>query len=335
MTGRTDQPSQVVTEETARAPDEHVVTSDANFNSDTSPAEPAPSAATDKEGPITSDSDTGKPSQATPKRTGRNRPAERQIRKLKHKLTDADARESANATRIAELEGQVTALTDATPKSKEPLLKDFDSPAEYAKAYSKWDQAPEIAPKPKRKAAPPKPTRSDDAPPADDPPAPDKEILNFHERGKKKLGDEFVEALGEPAAVNQLMGEYMIDHDLGPEIYVHLTNNPEDAKKIFNSSTPRATKAMETLAARAAKGELDAGQEGELQIAPAPGNPADDDYVEDQDLEPPRVTRAPEPPSDTKVTGDTPAKVDPNSENMDDYAARRLKEEARKNGAIL
>ncbi len=58
---RTDQPDQVVTEETARAPDEHVVTSDANFAPDASPAEPAPSAAADKDGPTESDSDTGKP----------------------------------------------------------------------------------------------------------------------------------------------------------------------------------------------------------------------------------------------------------------------------------
>lgn len=332
MTGRTDQPDQVVTEETPRAPDEHVVTSDANFNSDASPAIPAQSAATDEsEGPITSESDTGK-AKAPPAK--RNRPAERRIRKLTDKLSAAEARDATNATRIAELEGQVTSLTDATPKPKEPKLNDFANPREYAKAYSKWEAGTEEpAPKPTRRAAP-KP-KADDPPPAATTPRPDKEILSFQERGKKKLGDEFIEALGEKTAVNQLMGEYMLDHDVGPEIYVHLANNPEEARKIYDSSVPRQIKAMDALAARGAKkGGLDVGEEGELQVAPAPANPADDDYQE-IDHEPPKVTRAPEPPKDTKVEGDSAPPVNPENESMEDYAARRAKEEARRNGALI
>ena len=337
MTTRTDQPDQVVTEETARAPDEHVVTSDAEFASDTSPAAKAPSAASDKEGPISSDSDTGTPKKQPPKRGARNSPAERRIRKLKHRLTDSEAREAANATRIAELEGQVEALTDATPKAKEPMLKDFDNPQEYAKAYSKWD-ADNAAPAPKPKAKPkPKPAAdADDTPPAKPPtPVQDSEIIGFKERGQKKLGDEFIEALGEKTAVNQLMGEFMLDHDLGPEIYVHLANNPEEARKIYDSSVPRQQKAMEALAQRGLKkGGLDVGEEGELQIAPTPDNPADDDY-EDPGHEPPKVTKAPEPPSDTTTEGASDVPVNPENESMEDYAARRAKEEARKAGRVF
>jgi hypothetical protein len=330
MTTPRDQPDQVVIEETARAPDEHVVTSDADFHAHASPAESKPSAAADKDGPITSDSDTGKPKQAPPKR---NRSAERRIKKLGDKLSAAEAKDAANATRIAELEGQVESLTDATPKPKEPMLKDFDNPREYAQAYSKWEAGNDTpAPKPKAKAAP-KPAT--DTPPAAPPKrVPDKEITDFQERGKKKLGDEFIEALGEKTAVNQLMGEYMLDHDLGPEIYVHLANNPEAARKIYDSSSPRQIKAMEQLAAKAAKGELDAGHEGELDIAPPPANPADDDY-EDPGHEPPKVTKAPEPPGDTSTGGDADVPVNPENESMDDYATRRRKEEARKAGAIL
>ena len=330
MTGRTDQPDQVVTEETPRAPDEHVVTSDANFNSDASPAVDASSAATDdSEGPITSDSDSGKPKKAPPTR---NRRAERRIKKLGDKLADAEVRDAANATRIAELEGQVTTLTDATPKPKEPMLKDFDNPQDYAKAYSKWDAAPATAPKPgKPTAAKPAPTAK---PAPVGKPAPDKEITEFTARGKKKLGDEFIEALGEQTAVNQLMGEFMIDHDLGPDIYVHLANNPDEARKIYDSSSPRAAKKMEALAAKAAKGELDVGVEGELQVDPAPANPAADDYQE-EDHEPPKVTKAPTPPSSTKNSGDSAVVANPENESMEDYALRRNKEEARKSGRLI
>jgi hypothetical protein len=329
MTTPRDQPDQVVTEETARAPDEHVVTSDANFNPDASPATPAQSAAVDdSSAPTISDSDTGKPK---PKRTGRNRPAERKISSLKRKLADSEARDADNAHRIAELEGQVETLTDATPKPKEPQLRDFDNAPQYARAHAKWEAGKEPpAPKPTRKAAPKPPTGDKPAPK----PVPDQEILDFQAKGKKKLGDEFVEALGEETPVNQLMGEYMIDHDLGPEIYVHLTNNPEEARKIFDSSAPRATRALAALAARGAKGELDAGKEGELDVAPAPANPADDDY-EDPGHEPPKVTKAPEPPTDTSAAGDAAVPVNPENESMEDYAARRNKEEARKAGRIL
>ena len=127
-----DQPDQVVTEETPRAPDEHVVTSDAEFQSDTSPAVPAQSAADDESGgPITSESDTGEEGKAPPprrKRTGRNRPAERKIRKLTDKLSAAEAREAENARRIAELESTVESLASATPKPAEPKLSDFANP---------------------------------------------------------------------------------------------------------------------------------------------------------------------------------------------------------------
>jgi hypothetical protein len=330
MTTPRDQPDQVVTEDTARAPDEHVVTSDADFNPDASPAEPVPSAAADKDGPITSESDTGKDPSTRRKRTGRNRPAERKIKKLTDKLSAAEARDVENANRIADLEGQVETLTDATPKPKEPQLRDFDNAPDYARAHAKWSAAKEPpAPKPTRKPAARPP-----ADPAKPKPVPDQEILDFQAKGKKKLGDEFVAALGEETPVNQLMGEYMIDHDLGPEIYVHLTNNQEEARKIFDSSAPRAEKAMAALAARAVKGELDAGNEGELDIADPPPNPADDDY-EDPGHEPPKVTKAPEPPKDTSVDGNAAIPVNPENESMEDYAARRAKEEARKAGRVF
>lgn len=324
---RTDQPDNVSTQETPRPPDESVVTSDIESDVTKPGAEDhnvsATAAAPDKDGPTDSDAATEKPKKTPPKR---NRSAERRIKRLSSKLSDAEAKDAENARRIAELEDQVDSLKSATPKAKEPMLQDFANPREYAKAYAKWEAADSEEPAPKPRGRKPKPKA--DPPPTHRQTTPDKEIIAFQDRGKAKLGDEFMEALTEPTAVNQLMGEFMLDHDLGPEMYVHLANNPDEAKKIYDSSTPRAIKAMEALAKKATDGQLDA------------GDPGDDDQVDDQDDEledtPPRKrTKAPEPPADTRDSGDADLQANPESESMDEYAARRRKEEARKAGAIV
>jgi len=317
---RTDQPSNVSTEEAVRPRDSDVVTSDA-------PAEEprddqASKAAAPESGSSTdSDSATDETKKQTPTR---NPAAERRIRKLKGRLTASEQREAENARKIAELEETVQSLKTAKPKAREPMLADFANPREYAKAYAKWETSnEEPAPKPRTaKPATPPAAKPSQAPP------PDKEILDFQERGKKKLGDEFVEALEtDGTAVSQVMGEFMIDSDVGPELYVYLSENQDVSRKIFDSSAPRAMKQLEELAKKAANGEL-LKAEGELDVAPQYGEEDDEEPAP-----PPRKrTKAPTPPSDVKPGGDASTKQDPNSESMDDYAARRAKEERRRMG---
>lgn len=322
---RTDQPSNVSTAETPRAPDEHVVTSDVPEDAapPAAPREDDPAAAAappDGESTPSPDSATGKPQSGKP---SRNHAAERRIRKLTDKLTAAERRDQVNAKRIEELETQVDELK---PKPKEPQLSDFKTPLLYAQAYSKWEKANAT---PARKPKTP-PTAAADTP-ADPPatPAPTEvpqEILDFQAKGKEKLGDEFLEALREEGvAVNNTMGEFMMDSDVGPELYVHLANNQELSRQIFDMKPHKAVKEMEKLAAKGAKGELDAGHEGELQVDP---------LVDPDDPAPPpaRTTKAPAPPGDTRDPGNVAPAANPETENMDDYAARRRKEEARKAG---
>lgn len=322
---RTDQPSQVATEEIPRAPDKHVVTSDVIADSEPRvPEKPAaqadaPKGGNDDQAPAPGDTDK----QTTQPRR-RRRSSEARIKQLTAQLGESEQREAENAQRIGELTDQVETLKAATPKPPEPQLQDFKSPREYAKAYTKWEAASEApAPKPAAKTTPP-PRKNAPVPPAEKPVA-DEEIQSFHARGKEKLGDEFQEALQEKGtAVNQLMGEYMLDSDVGPEIYVHLAHNPDESRKIFDSSPLRATKALEKLAAKAAKGELDVGDEGELRVETPP-------KTDTPGKTPPKATKAPTPPSDTKG-GSAPVGVNPETESMDDYAARRRKEEARRAG---
>lgn len=341
MTQRTDQPSNVTTEEAPRPPDEHVVTSDIDFKAESAPGpREANSAEQDAAGTVTTDdasgptdgdsSDATAPKKPTAKR--RNRSAERRIKTLSSKLSEAEAREAENARKIAELEETVNSLKTATPKAKEPMLQDFANPREYAKAYAKWEEGQADEPPRRRTPAKRQPTPLDDAPP---PAAPkDDAIIGFRERGKEKLGDDFLEALEVPGtAVNQVMGEFMIDSDVGPELYVHLADNQEEAKKIYDMPAHKAIAALQRLATTARKGELiDA--EGTLSTE---SSDTQVDTVLDNDDKAERIqtqvgTKAPEPPSNTKPEGDAELPANPESESMDAYAARRRKEEARKRG---
>jgi len=321
---RRDQPSQVSTEEVPRAPDEHVVTTDVIADAEPGISEPpATPAATPKGENDDQAPAPGEPKKQTTQSRRRRRNSEARINELTAKLSDAELRDAENVTRIAELSDQIETLRKATPKAPEPQLQDFASPREYAKAFTKWE-ADSATPTPKTPAKTTPPAKKTPAAP---PPktVPDEEIQSFHTRGKEKLGDEFMDALQEEGtAVNQLMGEFMLDSDVGPEIYVHLANNPDESRKIFDSSPLRATKALDRLAAKAAKGELDVGEGGELQ----PNNPPPKDT---SGKSPAKATKAPQPPSDTKG-GSAPIGVNPEAESMDDYAARRRKEEARRAG---
>jgi len=297
------------------------VTSDVIADEPREDPKPAPAAAADGDKPASSkdpDPAPGDPKSTEPPKPSR-RSAERRIKRLSAKLGDAERRDADNAQTIAELKEEVESLKAATPRSAEPELKDYDNPREYAKAYTKWETAGKD-PEPPRQRKPA--ARKADSPPADAP-LPDEEISDFQTRGKAKLGDEFTEALKEDGtAVNQLMGEYMLDSDFGPEIYVHLANNPDESRKIFDSSAPRATKMMADLAAKAEKGQLDVG-DGELKVADPPENKGKS-----------KTTKAPKPPSDTKGGG-APVKKSPDDEDMDEYAARRRKEEAQQAGAVF
>jgi hypothetical protein len=350
MTERSDQPSKVSTEEEVRPTDEHVVTSDLpqdviTASDDDQDAKPAASDKT-KSDQTTDDSAASDDNQQQGKKRYRDRPATRRIKRLTKQVADLEAQRGSDKAEIAELREQLDQLQGATRQADpEPQFKDFDSPQEYAKEYAAWET----------RQAGGKPRSSDtgkpDSKPRDRsahaqhdvaPAPPDPEVEDFRKRGQEKLGDEFMEALNlEGTAVDQDMGEFLIDSDYGPEIYVHLANNQAESRKIFDSSTRRKMSMLEDLEARAQKGELDIDQH--------------DDDVDDDQANADRTdktnqdkgeagksssqangqgqqTKAKDPPSDTRDGGGAQPQKDPEDESMDEYAARRKKEEMRKAG---
>ena len=336
----TDQPSKVSTEEEVRPPDKAVVTDDRDFFGVPSPADadkekPAASGDTKPADPTTKPSAGSDDKEKKPKSSGRDRPAERKIKKLMTQVSDLEGGRLQDQSVIDGLQTQIDALKAKTPETPEPQLKDFDSPAEYAKAFGKWDAAQKpTKPTDADAGKPPAGTRDPTKHATHEPTgqsAPDEEIVDFHKRGKSKLGDEFIEALEKSGtAVDSDMGEFLIDSEFGAEIYIHLANNQDDAKKIFDSGAIRKVKALEALEVKAKAGTLDIDSMQDAITV------VDNDDDQTGGKKPPAgdavQTKAKDPPSSTREPGSAEIKADPENEDMDTYAKRRNKEELAKRG---
>ncbi len=337
-TERTDQPSKVSTEEEVRPADEHVVTSDSPENVITpsdgdqsaSPAAPPPGGQKPA-APAAAD---------TENEPRRDRKAERRISKLTKQIGELSDARADDRQQIETLTGQINDLTAASAAaSPEPQLVDFANPQEYAKAYGNWStsSAPKPGADPKPAAVPAARDPNANAPNPSPAAAPDPEVKAFQTLGQERYGDEFIEALEiKGTAVDVDMGEFLMDSEFGPEIYIHLANNQEEAKKIYDSGAFRKVKALEELATRAKAGKLDVIGEGELQIAPAPdpGAPDNNPRQAPKPARGSRETAAKAPPEDTGQPGSATVVADPNNESMDDYAARRARETAKRLGHV-
>ena len=297
------QTDKVETEETIRPPEKSVITDD------TQPGGLAeiPAAASDPAGSNDDDSATSDDT-PKPRRKRSGRASERKLRKLERQLGDSERTNTANQTRIAELEAKVETL--ANPKPSEPKFEDFDTPQAYGKAFAKWEGAPAPkAPDPPKAAASPDTTPPPTAPP-------DKEMQAFRKAGAEKYGDQFTEALAdETVAISPVMGDFILDSDIGPDVYLHLADNPDLAREIANKSPHSAVKRLEAIEQQAKAGKLDLDDGGLRDIEVETG-------------EPPVATKAPEPPKDQDDRGTVTIKADPENESMDEYAARRRKEQA-------
>lgn len=276
------------------------------------------------------DSDTGAPKDD--RRTKRS--ADRKIRRLTRKLSAKDRQIQNLERRLTDLEQKQSQGGDDNP---EPDPDDFEDKKEYGKAYAKWEREQQQAQQQQRQQQ----QRQQQQQRGGDAPQPDAEVAAFIKRGKKQLGDQFQEALqDEETAVSQVMGEFLMDSEHGPELYVHLANNPEEARKIYDSSEGRATKALEALEAKAQKGELDVDyEEGQLQVDKS--SPGDDDGAGSQDDDAgkgdnaagtrtsAKKTRAAEPPDDSSDGTSKTQGKSPEDESTDEYIRRRKKETGR------
>lgn len=256
--------------------------------------------------------DESAPSETKPKPSGRSQ--QRKLSKLSRELKQSEASNAELKQQVADLAAKVDTLAD--PKAVEPKFEDFDTPQAYAKAFAKWE-APAQAPK---ATAPPKPA----APAPDSTPKPrdDPEMVKFRKAGSDKFGDQFNDAMAdETLAVSQVMGDFLLDSEVGPDVYLHLSDNQDLARQIANKSPHAAIKRLEELETQAKAGKLE-GVDGELHEV------VDESTTETDEPTPKVATKAPAPPKDQDDRGTMTIKPNPENESMDEYAARRGKEQA-------
>ena len=350
MAGTSQQPSQIATEDAARPDDNHVVTDDLDYFQRQQSSEAAKPADSNKAAPGDDKSPGQKPDDKPAasddkdkqqrNRGTANPRSERRIAKLSKDLAQKDADLQAerqrNKTLTEELAAARKGAAAADPK---PDIKDFDSPEEYGEAFADWKAKQDAAKKPPAEDLDkddPDKGKGTRAKPSDQQPAAhsnidEEEIEDFHARGKKEHGDAFAEALDKPGtAVDDSMAEFLMDSDHGPAIYIYLSQHQDESRDIFKASTREKMRLLEELEGKADAGKL-IRAEGDL-------DQDDDDQDTDdkggggQQARGGRQTRAGDPPSDTKQPGAAAPAPDPENESMDEYAARRAKEEAAKRG---
>lgn len=308
------QPENQATEDAPRPRDDSLVTDELNTlaASNTPPAAPD---GNNQAGQSDGDSATPTPENQSKKPKGL-RSAERKISRLKRQLEESSQRETETLSVLKEMRAEIEELktAKAKPIKPKPDIKDFDNPDAFAEAYSEWktSQAPDPKPtKPKPKAEP-KPSQ-----PA--PIASQEELDDFRKRGQSKVGDEFLEAIADTSLpISQPMGEYLLDADLGPELYTYLANNPDEALKLYHKTPVTVAKRLDSLEKKIKK-------HGHWDLDEEPGAAPESQPTGDADQSPRRSSKAPAPPSASERGTVVPDK-DLEKANMDDYAASRRKQ---------
>ncbi len=255
--------------------------------------------------------DSATPPDKAKRKPHRDRPAERRISKLTKQL---DVSNSENA----ELKTRIEALENAAPAPKtkpEPQLRDFKTPREYADAVAAWVAESKPAPKPKKPA---KPTANT---------AHAEELKRFAKDGTKRLGDKFQAAFQtKELAINQVMGEFLLDSDLGPELMVYLHEHQDEARQIWFDDAEAANERLEAIELKLDSPTATTDDANDNK----PARDKDGKFVKaEPDPEPKPTTgtksSAPPAPSDSEK-GDNIPDTNLEKAGMDDYAATRRKQ---------
>ena len=300
------QPSDVSTADTPPERPQNVFTEEPEIAAARKDSKAAP---TDPPDGQKSDDSATPPDKAKPK-PKRNRPAERRISKLNRKLEQEREEKEALANQVAELNERLSKVESAASAKPEPQLKDFENPQEYAKAYAKWDKEQAAATETTKPKAEPKP-KADPKPPAASGPHAADDLVAFAQDGSERLGEDFETAFKDKdLAVNQAMGEFLLNSDVGPELYVHLHKNPTLAKSIYLEGPEDAQERLAELEEQIAEGET---PEPEPKPEPKQKEKAS------------TKSKAPKPPSPPD-RGEVLPEKNLETADMDDYAATRRKQ---------
>lgn len=301
----------VSTEDTPPERPLHVTTSDGPT---------AESLDTDKvEGDQTPDSSAKSDDQSTDgdettSKRKRGNSAKRKINRLNKQISELQDQAGQVPTltaKLESLESEMELLKQTSHGATKPKREDYPDDEAYAEGYAEWKGASK---KPVKNDPPPaaKPAQQ---PSQDDPHQDQREdIMDF---GAEEYGDDWEEAM-EPrdgAPINQHMAEYLFDLDdaeLSAQVIMELHDNRKEAKEMYLETMNSSRKTVKSMDALVAKVKAD---------KPAKAKKS----KEKGRKEPP----APASHEKTGIQDDVSADISGN-ETMDDYAAKRMKQEKSK-----
>ena len=159
------------------------------------------------------------------------------------------------------------------------------------------------------------------------------DLKAFAKDGTDRLGDTFQDAFtNTDLAINQVMGEYLLDSDLGPDIMVYLNEHQEVAKQIWLDSPKAAAKRLGDI-----EDELEQGSPGD-QDDDDDGKPKRDatgKFAKKSDPKPKTGTKSNAPPAPGESErGEVHHDKNLETAGMDDYAATRRAQIKRDGGRI-
>ena len=309
------QPSEVSTEERPRPPEASVVTDEikppgAEQAAASQADDPAGQAQTGSES-APDDSD---------KETKPGRRAQRKIRALNREKAELEQKLQRQSREYEELEKRLEALEKTAPKPTKPKLSDFKDEDAYFEARKAFEEAEAAEPAPRRRSR----TEPDPEEPA--PVATREELQAWVSEGTSKLGDAFLAAKENKGLdVDAMMGEYLLDAELGHEMYVHLHRNPKLATEIYSESSPiEKVRAMQKLERTVTKAKADA-EKGKGASSQEAGGAGGNHQPRDEAGRFRTGTRAP-PPGPERERGGGTVTQDLRELSMDDYAKVRTKQ---------
>ncbi|VAX07943.1 hypothetical protein MNBD_ALPHA03-1268 [hydrothermal vent metagenome] len=169
-----------------------------------------------------------------PRASRRKRRTQQYINNLKHEA-------ETNKEQAAYWRGKAEALETKTPEPTRPQREDYISEDDYLTDVLDYrDQV----------KASKEPEKPEEPKPSEQPKAPDVERQSkLYEAGLKTYGEDFTEAMQDTSlAISPLMGEYVLDSDVGAEVYMLLADNPEKAIEIFNmKSVAQQVRALDAI----------------------------------------------------------------------------------------
>ncbi len=316
------QPSEVSTEDRPRPPLDSVVTSETGPREEATDEEAAAADQASPQGEDVGSAQTAgesDPSGSDNQPSKRRRELERKLRKLKSKLTAAESARAEDKKLIEKLTGQLTELKSKVPAPSKPRLTDFKDEEEFAEAYASW-KAESESPPPETPKRVPEPVV---------PPATTEEIEEFRTTGVEKFGDEFLEAFGnKELPISAEMGRYLVDSEMGADVYVYLAKNEDVAKEIFQEGPLEAGRLLAKVEA-----DLESGRKKPSKAPKAKTNPPTqterDDKGKFSKSPGKKTTRAPPPGPEHDPDGAVPD-ADLEKLGMEDYArVRRAQLKAR------